>query len=482
MKYMTHKLIILFLLSFAQVSLGSVAAGLDLSIDSTSSQALFRDYAQSLVEGITDEDATSFGDVVEELAQTIEDDQSVVIALFKLMQRLGVSSGGRFQHTPDDGAIYGYSFIDKNLAATQLVSAVLKGEKHLSPDHIKENSVVIADLGSGLGVSAFLMMFDVIQGYQAKRWVLKAPLQLDLCDLIPKNVEALHRLGTMITRAYPQYVKVRSCLHDLTKDRLEASRYQIILSLNVLHYIPKETWPVVLDNMHQSLMERGLLLITTDHASRTFVGPAPLQPFHHACFVIFDKDAGVSTGTQIKNIENVSLFLECKDVTIGNTVPKDHIDYVKLRRLLFQHQRQLDKTSSRIFRKVSGKIEAREVSLEHLIRFIEKGSFQVYSGNYVFDDERLAACVCEKSKGFEVVGDDDLRLVSPEVYFAAVVLRRSASKVQPPRLLVTDGSNIPPGHAHCKSCQKIKKKDLFSKAQLKKKFDERRCQACTSAL
>lgn len=162
------------------------------------------------------------------------------------------------------GISYGNSFLEKNAAPINHIVKQLTGRGDWCREGIENTDTHIADIGCGLGLSTASLIIQVGEIYEAEGWDLEFPIRIDLYDINPENQDALRALARLVNNAYPKYFNVTATTYDITKESL-FTVYDVILALNVMHYIPENLWGLSVRNISDSMKNQGKLLVTVDY-------------------------------------------------------------------------------------------------------------------------------------------------------------------------------------------------------------------------
>lgn len=179
-----------------------------------------------------------------------------------IMRNGGVSPSGILHKFT--GISYGNSFLEKNAAPINHIVKQLTGRGVWCREGIENTDTHIADIGCGLGLSTASLIIQVGEIYEAEGWDLESPIRIDLYDINPENQEALRALARLVNKAYPKYFNVTATTYDITKESL-FTVYDVILALNVMHYIPENLWGLSVRNISDSMKNQGKLLVTVDY-------------------------------------------------------------------------------------------------------------------------------------------------------------------------------------------------------------------------
>ena len=180
---------------------------------------------------------------------------------------LCIVSGELREVAHDSEKPYGKSFNTKNKAPIEFTAELLTGCGSWGKDAIEGTCTNIADVGYGLGLSDLSLISVVSSIYEEDGWHLDHPIQFDLYDINPTHQPALQALARIVNEAYPEYFHVTADCGDITSFST-LNYYDVILALNVMHYIPEGSWHLALENIENAMKVGGMLLMTTDSISR----------------------------------------------------------------------------------------------------------------------------------------------------------------------------------------------------------------------
>ncbi len=309
------------------------------------------------------------------------------------------------------GCAFGLSFNNKNKAPIDVVVELLTGQKVWKKETIEGiNGFGIADVGCGLGLSAINFISRTVDFYKTNGWSLKAPIQLDLFDITPEHNKALEALAKLVNTAYPKYFMVRAFVHDAATP-LPNKNYRIVLALNLMHYVPEESWGSVLKNIEDATMQKGMLFLTVDnykgHATTTGELSAFTQsasqtesPFCQATVLLFDGQLTPEKGTNLLNVSFTKVKKEAKGSTKqvpGGRYKFDEIDVDKFKTLVRRHMQI--KVKKTIGLSQNGQQGKHEFSLEGILHLLEKERIVLQLSNYCFDENLLERAIFGTHKG-----------------------------------------------------------------------------------
>lgn len=299
------------------------------------------------------------------------------------------------------GAAYGFSFAEKNGPPMQYVAELLTGKKNWKKGTIESIPITIADVGCGVGISAVLLMSQVIETYEHEKWVLKSPIQFDLFDISPEHQPILQALVAIVNGAYPQYFKVTAGVHDVTQPFARANYYRIVFALNLMHYVPETRWGEALTSIEGTMQKGGMLFMTTDHylayvaeeeqaqAFEASIRTAP-SPFFSPLVLLFNREAGQEKATRIRNLNGVPFLMEEEPYIPCAQYTDAQLDPHKFTQMLTSHAKNIGKETVSIFAENS---KTMEIPTAEVIGLVVAGKLSVQLGNYGFDEESLERAV-----------------------------------------------------------------------------------------
>jgi hypothetical protein len=264
----------------------------------------------------------------------------------------------------EDNCSYGFSFADKNeLAINYMLQSI-------TPIIGREEPICVADLGSGLGLSALLFMKKFVNFCRENHTVQKQPIELHLLDLVPENVKALELIKSLVNSYYSQYFKIETRVHDVVNDELPHDKFDFTWAFNLLHFIAESRWSNALHGIGAGMKSRGLLLITTDRGkpdiSKFTIGRIRVADKRFpACMVCIDNATGAN-------------YLNSEDEDV---IPGAYYSYDQIKLELIGDVQIWNKGKSMIY-------SSEEVRVK-----LQEGELIASLGNYVFNEKLLANSV-----------------------------------------------------------------------------------------
>ena len=190
--------------------------------------------------------------------------QNIFYNISETIKRGGVSING----VAHQNISFGRSFFEKNQAPVNSIARLLTGKSEWCRSGIECVETKMADIGCGLGVSAVNLIAQVVDIYEAEKWILDTPIQFDLFDIDPDHQPILRALARIVNAAYPQYFRITTGVRDVT-EFVGVDKHDIVFSLHSMHYIPESKWPLAVSNIEETMKENAILLITTDYAKKS---------------------------------------------------------------------------------------------------------------------------------------------------------------------------------------------------------------------
>lgn len=294
---------------------------------------------------------------------------------------------------------YGFSFFDKNDLTIDAIGGLLGGKSTWKKDIISNTQIAVADVGCGLGVGALRLIASMAKTYVDEDWHLAHPTVIDLYDLNPNNQPALRSLATLVNLAFPEFFRVSTAAVPYGENK-----YNIICSLNTLHYIPEQVWPVVMRNFQVALKKGGLLFLSTDHYLASVYLPDEVgaytkaaqhlpSPFSLSLLPIGRRECAFNQTTHVLNF-NLKLYLkEASTLKPGEFVTPEQLNLAALEEIIVEHMKRFRKRTVCIFDPRLG--SKTEVPLKQIMTGISSGEFIVKNPNYAFDDALLQRAVSE---------------------------------------------------------------------------------------
>jgi SAM-dependent methyltransferase len=315
---------------------------------------------------------------------------------------------------------YGKSFTDKNEKPIEFTAELLTGCGSWGKDAIEGTCTNIADVGCGLGLSALSLIAMVSHGYEEDGWHLDHPIQFDLYDINPTHQPALKALARIVNAAYPEYFHVTADCGDITNS-FEIDYYDVILALNVMHYIPEGSWHLALENIENAMKNSSYLLMTVDSVSRHVSADVRRNSvFFPSCLSFFPvgSTVGDSTATVVRT-DGSSDYL-AKSYIPGETYTKDDVHVEKLVRMLsvLGHEH--------LHLVVNG--ERQIVVMNQIKEHFDKNVIQIYAGNYSFDADSLKEAVTLKLKSTTELQIGELGWETYDERNASISLKKVALK------------------------------------------------------
>ena len=233
-------------------------------------------------------------------------------------------------------------------------------------------------------------MAEVIKTYRENGWCLDRPIHFDLYDINPVHQPQLQALARIVNAAYPEYFHVTAACHDITSF-LKLDYYDVILALNVMHYIPEISWHLALENIESAMKNSSYLLMTTDTVSEYVSENVRKQSvFLPSCLSFFPVGSTANDRTAtVVFTDGSSDYLE-KSYIPGETYTKDDINVEKLVKMLsgLKHQN----ISLLVNR------QQQKVPVNGIKKLFAKNAIQIYAGNYSFDVDSLIGAVQQNLK------------------------------------------------------------------------------------
>ena len=258
-----------------------------------------------------------------------------------------------------DSCWYGNSFSNKNeMAINYLLDS-------LTPIMGREEAICVADLGSGLGLSALLFMKKVVDFCRENHTQPRQPIELHLLDLVSENVRALDLIKSLVNSYYSQYFKVVTRVHDVVSDELPCDKFDFACAFNVWHFVRQSWWNMGLTAVGKGIKPTGLLLVTTDR------GNPGVPDFTIGRIRVADKEFPADISC-IDNSSSLNYLKDDEEPIPGAYYPG--------------HKIKLELINKRFICK-------RAYSAEEAHAAIESGQLVASLGNYVFDEESLRNAV-----------------------------------------------------------------------------------------
>lgn len=182
----------------------------------------------------------------------------------EVIKRGGVSING----VAHQNISFGRSFFEKNQAPVDSIARLLTGKSEWCRIGIECTETKMADIGCGLGVSAVNLIAQVVDIYEAEKWILDTPIQFNLFDIDPLHQPILRALAGIVNAAYPQYFHITTGVRDVT-EFVGLDRHDIVFSLHSMHCIPESKWSRALSNIAETMKENAILLVVTDYTKQS---------------------------------------------------------------------------------------------------------------------------------------------------------------------------------------------------------------------
>jgi len=150
---------------------------------------------------------------------------------------------------------YGKSFPTRGNFAVCKVIELLKGLVASN-----KNSTILREYGSGYGFSTAKIVGDLPSK-------IIENIKFEIGDINPKICDYLAKLKEdIIMPSKPNVVIGITENNDITaKIKSNCMKYDVILALNVLHYISPDKWDDVFDNLNYSLKNNGKVVLSVDY-------------------------------------------------------------------------------------------------------------------------------------------------------------------------------------------------------------------------
>ena len=158
------------------------------------------------------------------------------------------------------------SYSQKNEPAIQYYAKLLTGRsknEKWSRRVIEKTPIRIAEIGSGLGLSALSLVAHAVNVFEQENWTLEHPIELVLYDNNVKLNKPLEGIKQLVNRAFCQYFKINNCFIDITKSTMlkEQNYYNAVLCFNVINNLNPLNYVDTMQNIHRMMHKNALMFI-----------------------------------------------------------------------------------------------------------------------------------------------------------------------------------------------------------------------------